>query len=323
MPPDDSLALFELPPFLVSPMLEACRLGNTALDSAFYDVPRFVEALRRRGEAVSAPADGMKPNAPQGLNLGALKNPEGALLLIDTEQAPYITAFHDVGAFLGSDDLTAQGVDVVTIAGVGSSALGSAALGWNVAAALGRPALAIVPGYGLADVMLQGMGGWFGFGLHDALATKSALQSWLAVVSPRAARLGRRLSDSAPHSVRVNDAPVFRFGCGSSDVLHDLMLARRFAWVVGHSKGALSIGNALHGLPAERTDRLKVVTLGCPIAKAAPGADYHQFLGLYDALGAMNAWGHLPTEVLLTEHTTNTTLPLSMPVDRLVGRLDA
>jgi hypothetical protein len=37
-----------------------------------------------------------------------------------------------------------------------------------------------------------------------------------------------------------------------------------FRLLVGHSKGALQINNAIQSLPAERTQGLRVVTLGCP-----------------------------------------------------------
>jgi len=45
-------------------------------------------------------------------------------------------------------------VDITTITGVGSSALGSAALAWDVSVALKKQVLAIVPRYGVADVIL-------------------------------------------------------------------------------------------------------------------------------------------------------------------------
>ena len=125
------------------------------------------------------------------------------------------------------------------------------------------------------------------------------------------------MSASVPDPKTLNDAPVFRTGCGSSDVLHVLMKALPIDCVVGHSKGALSISNALHALPLDRTQGLKVVTLGCPIAEDLP-AEYHQFLGLFDALGGLNAWGHQPTNWVDAGHSTNASLLLSMPAEALV-----
>jgi hypothetical protein len=103
-------------------------------------------------------------------------------------------------------------------------------------------------------------------------------------------------------------------------VLHDLMERLAIGCVVGHSKGALSIGNALRGLPAGRTRGVKVVTLGCPIVEDAPGAEYHQFLGWFDALGALNSWGNRPSAWVASDHSTNVSIPLSMVAEVLVAR---
>ena len=46
-------------------------------------------------------------------------------------------------------------VDIASITGVGSSAVGRAALAWDISVALEKPVLAIVPGYGFADVVMR------------------------------------------------------------------------------------------------------------------------------------------------------------------------
>jgi hypothetical protein len=316
----ESLADYELPPVFVTPALNACRLFNTACDRMFYDVPTLSRALLDHGDEILASDPGNAPTPRDAVNLSADTDPEGSLLVIDPTTPPYVTAWKDVTAFIASQKAAAEPITVATITGVGSSALGSAALAWNVATGLKTPVLAIVPGYGVADAMLQALGGWFGFGLYDVLHAKSHLQDFLALTQPRTAAIGRRLSASAPGHKTLNGAPVFRTGCGSSDVLHALMEALpSINRVVGHSKGALSISNALHALPAGRLEGVEVVTLGCPIAEDPPAATYRQFLGRFDALGALNAWGNLPTAWLNTDHSTNTTFPLSMRAEALVA----
>jgi hypothetical protein len=62
-----------------------------------------------------------------------------------------------------------------------------------------------------------------------------------------------------------------------------------------------------------------VITLGCPIAEDLPGARYRQYLGRFDALGALNAWGHRPTRWLDTGHSTNTAFLLSMSAEALAA----
>jgi hypothetical protein len=219
-----------------------------------------------------------------------------------------------VQLFLDSSCPQAHTVEVATITGVGSSALGSAALAWDISIALRKPVLAIVPGYGMADVILQALGGWFGFGLYDYLNAKSLIQNSLANAVPRTASIGRQLSQSTPDAKTVHGAPVFRHGSGSSDVLHALLRHRTapFKLLVGHSKGALQIGNAIRSLPPNRVEGLDVVTLGCPIATDVDGVNYYQYLGLFDALGQLNMWGHLPDQWTPTWHSTNPMLPPAM-----------
>jgi hypothetical protein len=305
------LAKFELPASMVKPAVIACRFFNTALDAIFYDVPTLRAEFRELDAAMAAKGEKLPSRI---IDFDALSDPEGSLLLIDATTPPYVHKYTNVEAYLTSPHPETRAVAVATITGVGSSALGSAALGWDISKALAKPVLAIVPGYGVADVLLQGLGGWFGFGLHDYLGTKSIAQNALANIAPETASIGRGLSGSVPDAKTLHGAPVFRYGSGSSDVLHALMSERSspFKLIVGHSKGALQIGNALRSLDPDRTQGVHVVTLGCPIAEDAPGAIYHQYLGLYDALGQLNMWGHWPEHWPPTWHSTNPYLPPAM-----------
>ena len=312
-PPTDTspLIAFELPDFMVRPAVMACRYFNSAIDAIFYDVPTLRAELRELDIAMETQGKNLPSRI---IAFDALSDPEGSLLLIDATTPPYVYKYTDVEVFLNSPHPGAQDVAVATITGVGSSALGSAAFGWNISRALAEPVLAIVPGYGVADVLLQALGGWFGFGLHDYLGTKSIAQNALANFAPATATIGRQLSGSAPDAKTLRGAPVFRNGSGSSDVLHALMRERSnpFRLLVGHSKGALQIGNALRSLDLDQTRRVRVVTLGCPIAEDAPGTIYHQYLGLLDALGQLNMWGHWPDHWPPTWHSTNPYLPPAM-----------
>jgi cation diffusion facilitator CzcD-associated flavoprotein CzcO len=77
--------------------------------------------------------------------------------------------------------------------------------------------------------------------------------------------------------------------------------------------------NAIQSLPVERTQGLRVVTLGCPIGENVVGVDYHQYLGLFDALGQLNAWGHWPEHWPPTWHSTNPVLPPAMAAGRITS----
>ena len=312
------LKAFELPQWLVEPAVRSCRLFNTALDFIFYDVPTLRAALGEKDAPMRARHE--KPPS-RIIDFDALSNPEGSLLLIDATTAPYVHRYQSVEKFLKSPYQETRDVDIATITGVGSSALGSAALAWDISVALEEPVLAIVPGYGVADVVLQGLGGWFAFGLHDFLGSKTLIQTGLAMAAPETARIGRELVASTPQEPTARGAPIFRYGSGSSDVLHALLEYRvtPFRLLVGHSKGALQINNAIQSLPAERTQGLRVVTLGCPIDENVSGVDYHQYLGLFDALGQLNAWGHSPDHWPPTWHSTNPVLPPAMAAGEMTA----
>src|ERR1700737_46077 len=164
------LTAFELPQWLVEPAVRSCRLFNTALDFIFYDTTTLRPPLLGKDAPMQIQGEKLPSRI---IDFDALTDPEGSLLLIDAANAPYVHKYQNVEKFLESPYPETREVDIATITGVGSSALGSAALAWDISVALKKPALAIVPGYGLADVVLQGLGGWFAFGLHDFLSSKT------------------------------------------------------------------------------------------------------------------------------------------------------
>src|SRR3974390_1299529 len=155
------------------------------------------------------------------IDFDALSDPEGSLLLIDATTPPYVHKYQSVKQFLESPYQETRDDDIATITGVGSSALGSAALAWDISIALEKSVLAIVSGYGVADVILQGLGGWFAFGLHDFLNSKTLIQMGLATAVPETARIGRDLAASTPQEPAARGgAPIFRYGSGPSDALY-------------------------------------------------------------------------------------------------------
>lgn len=143
----DNLAQYEVPRALLEPLLPTFRLTNAACDLLFYDVNAFTMKLMIRngdgvggGSASSAPPPGGR-EALQHFDFDAVTNPEGTILIIDATTAPHVSRYHDMRVFLNavSADLsgTLAKVQTVTVTGVGSSALGSAAFDWNVSAAVG------------------------------------------------------------------------------------------------------------------------------------------------------------------------------------------
>jgi len=319
----DAFNWFEVPRPFLEPTLRALRLGNTALDALFYDVNRMVTDLFLHGSIVVKGA-AVSPSSRfsemtkgfSQLDLSALSNPEGSILFVDAGRPPRITQFEDVASFISWVKAHGQTLRAASVTGVGSSALGSAAFAWHVSTALDEPVAAIVPGYGVADAIQQGLGGWFG--MYNWWVRQMA-QEVLAHTMPLAAGSDRHLMMTAPGHAEANtDASAFRRGSGCSGVLHAILKdVPNIDRVFGHSKGALVIKNAIESLPRETTQRLHVVTFGCRIAEDTPAALYSQFLGLIDGIGLLNSWGNPSQTLIPTHHSTNTSIPLSMSVSVL------
>jgi len=103
----DMLSWFEVPRPLIEPTLRALRLWNTALDALFYDVTAVVTDLLLHGSIVVAEAEGTPSwrisemtKAFSQLDLSALSNPEGSILVVDSGRPPHVTPFEDVPSFL-------------------------------------------------------------------------------------------------------------------------------------------------------------------------------------------------------------------------------
>jgi hypothetical protein len=331
------LASYDLPQWAVVPLLLAFRHLNTLADMMYYDTGLLALRLWTRGVRLStsndaAPAEAMRNTlaamqAAMRLNLSALFNPEGAILVVDAHRAPFVHKYDDVQAFLASptfpadsgapgDAPTQEPISVITVTGVGSSALGSVAMAWNVSETLREPVAAIVPGYGLADIIPQGLGGFYGFGVHDFM--RRLLQEVLSDVAPQLAKVGRHLSSTAYQAAEDLGKPMFRSGSPESDVLHEILLeCEAITRVYGHSKGALCIQNAIRDLPPARYKNLHVTTFGAVIQEET-AADYNQILGSLDSLGQLNSWGNWPEQWIKTWHSTNSMLPFTMHLVELV-----
>ena len=160
-PIDEGLAMYNVPRAVVEPLLRSLRMVNTAADAVFYDVCALWRQLFARGVVISTEIAAARPPRQAHLaalqamvehvvNLSALTDPEGVVLVVNAQQPPFIERYADVEEFLknglefvGSDAEDGQPlpspakVRTVSITGVGSSALGSAAFAWNVSEALG------------------------------------------------------------------------------------------------------------------------------------------------------------------------------------------
>jgi hypothetical protein len=200
-------------------------------------------------------------------------------------------------------------VGAIAVAGVGSSVLGTAALARTVADCYGIDVAGIATGYGLSDLLVEALGGWFVYGQIDRFRHAADL-------------VAEKLLHPPPQAAENLEpgVTVLFVATGNSDVgtLLDVLLARpkNLRLLVGHSKGNLLISYALNHMVDEMGgehhplyDELAVVTLGAVVGLPNEFERQHQFLGEYDWFGALNseldvahrkvprAWHHLNPRV--------------------------
>jgi hypothetical protein len=220
-------------------------------------------------------------------------------------------------------------LEVVTIAGVGSSVIGTAAFARQVSDAVGQPAVGIIAGYGAADVMSEALGGFFDFGRRNTLqAYLDKLETYQEGADPVNERSLAKKYDVLSVTY-LADEP-------ESNTLLNIMLrhADKLKFVIGHSKGALNIGNVLREFVKETKldvssyDQMAIVTLGCGVTLPVKFKNVHQYVGSWDVLGQFNTpleikrhskHHHLQT-VAHKGHNLVDTNPFHLPLDELLQR---
>lgn len=267
--------------------LEGLRRRNSALDALFYDVANITpdEAAR----------------------LVPWLAAEGAILVVPPSGHGVVEVFPTIEAFAAR---AGSAVTTLTIAGVGSSALGGAALARNVADATGVPVAAVVSGYGVSDLVAEALGGWFWFGTVNRMRHAFEVAPAAGSIEAGSASLDR-LTD--------------RYASRDSIITAALLSDPRFGFqlLVGHSKGNLVLSEALFaaaraldGQGRSLPDGLLVVTLGAVITMPAACRNVVDIMGEWDTLGRLNSNPAIPVDVTVPRagHHTNTEIPGHVPV---------
>ncbi|WP_338244487.1 hypothetical protein [Aurantiacibacter hainanensis] len=270
-------------------LLENFRRRNALLDALFYDI----------GKISQDEARSIAPHlAREGAILVVPPSGEGELVLCPT-----------------LEDYLAHGreVETIAVAGVGSSALGTAAFARNVADATGGPVAGVVSGYGLADLLTEAMGGFFWFGALNSLRHGFEMLDEMgreAMVGTEST--GGTLVDAVRQSrdtrtlVALLSHPDFRFRL-----------------LTGHSKGNLVLSEALYEMQKHAPGDLASVATGGRIATVSalirmPSAftDVVDIFGAWDWFGGMNSRGGIKADMLVANawHHTNTELPAHLDV---------
>jgi hypothetical protein len=284
------------------PALAGLWARNTLLDGWFYDISAIDPSEARQLEAPPVR--------------------EGTILTVPPAGQGPIGSHEDAPAFAahGGPD-----VHTLCIAGVGSSALGSAALARNVADATGRTAAAVVSGYGTADFLSDALGGWFLFEPVNRLRHQFEL---LAKLLPkrRGSRRNFELIQSFIEVPFSSDDTVAALALLLHPDLH-------FNLLVGHSKGNLVLSEALNGLVRPKPARAslakiqRIVTLSAAIFM--PGAFKHgqiiDVMGDWDVLGRLNSSPEVAIDRPIPHagHHTNTKIFGHLPVRTVLESLMA
>jgi hypothetical protein len=237
---------------------------------------------------------------------------KGTIIVVSPRTAPRqdrIRYYQSTRRFLREEGGRIQ---AIAVAGGGSSALGTASLARNIADCTGWDVAGIITGYGLADLVVESLGGWPFFGWIDRIRyeVEWAMDQVLRPATPITmtdARGPWRRSGSG-------NRPGLFDVLGDSDVLalHEILLAGppNLRLLAGHSKGNLLISFVLNHMNDDLGDRagwlrdsrhplfdhLAVVTLGAvvDIPTQAFDLETHQFLGQLDWLGQMNSLRYPP-----------------------------
>jgi len=300
--------------------------------------------LKARNQVVDALFYDVSLLTPQDYAaLSPLSDRKGAIIVVSPGQG--IRQFPNALQFMSAQGVSDEcKVKAIVVAGVGSSVLGTAALARQVANHYQCEVAGIVSGYGMADIVLEGLGGWFFYGEIDRMryqvqqSTQSIKDMLPWVFTGK---------DGTDELVALFTSPLDRYVPSNPDVaaLHEVLFMRylfrkpqELVLLVGHSKGNLLICSVLNNMFSELKsktwksvreegpfDNLAVVTFGAvvdlPDGLIRP-ENQHQFLGTLDVLGKMNSVTFYGTSKLHTDvpgaghHLSK--FPGAMPVDELL-----
>lgn len=272
---------------LIAPIAPTLKQRNAFFDALFYDV----------GALTSQEKDELSP----------LVDREGSVINVPPgATGRLIEHYPSATAFLQAQQ---QNVRAVVVAGVGSSVLGTAALARNVANAYGIDVAGIVSGYGASDLIAEAMGGWFFYGVTDAIQHEIR-------------EAVNRLSKAFPaQTASTKEASIIGEDISALDEILDAS-PPKLTLLAGHSKGDLLLDRALERFAKNHSknhaffEELRIVTFGAVADLPPRFKRVYQFIGAIDWFGGMNSRFDVPhTKVPNAWHHLNTVLPLHLPAE--------
>ena len=253
-----------------------------------------------------------------------LRDREGTIIVVSPSGSDKpIRHYWNVWQMIAVERETIAGA---ALAGVGSSALGTAALCRDVADGIGGDVAGIVTGYGLTDLVSEGLGGWFFFGGIDRFKHRPdlAIDRWTNGRLPSLA--GTEAFDRPAVSLPLSDVgAVMDLLRAASGYLPNLR------WLVGHSKGNSIIDFALEryvtelrGTASPLFDDLEVVTLSAVVALPEEFRRVHQVIGSIDSFGRLNSRLDVEHETVDNAwHHLNRALPAHLDAVKVIQEIAA
>ena len=253
-----------------------------------------------------------------------LRDREGTIIVVSPSGSDKpIRHYWNVWQMIAVERETIAGA---ALAGCGSSALGTAALCRDVADGIGGDVAGIVTGYGLTDLVSEGIGGWFFFGGIDRFkhGLDLAIDRWTNGRLP--SRAGTQAFDRPAVSLPLSDVGAVM------DLLHAASgYLPNLRWLVGHSKGNSIIDFALEryvrelrGAASPLFDDLTVVTLSAVVALPEEFRRVHQVIGSIDGFGRLNSRLDLEHKTVGNAwHHLNRALPAHLDAVKVIREIAA
>jgi hypothetical protein len=300
--------------FVTSGVSLAAKKRNVVLDRMFYDVGALTDK--------------------EFHHLVASANPEGEIIVVYPRNTKGEVGVQKYATFEKFLEAPGKRITKFSIAGVGSSEVGAAALARSLADFTREPVGAIVAGYGIPDLVSESLGGWFYFGAASRMM--ETIQRAAVPDSERKARLERALSatDTAPSKTAPSAALPSNLADNWSGFGPDTLILvrllqdsdRQIDTILGHSKGCLSIASALEGLSLlnrssdiARAKRARIITTGAVVEFPAGFSNVRQYLGTLDWFGGINSVpGKDFVPVPNAWHHVNTSFPFHMNMQEVL-----
>jgi len=239
--------------------------------------------------------------------LARKSTPQGSVIVVKPDPSQPLIFFPDAAGFL-VDGLHRE-VGALCVAGLGSSSVGAAGLARDVANATGLPVAAIVSGYGFDDLMFEAVGGAFTLrGVNQIEFLFEQMRHSLAGIASVPGLLPM-LEDY--------DSSGAGPALGAAKSLLRSARLPKLRWVVGHSKGNLTISGAVAELVGEDPhfdlNHVNIVLLSALTALPPHIGRQYQFIGSLDGFGKLNSRLDIEhQEVPGAMHHLNTKLPCAL-----------